>query len=209
MQNSEAYNRWSETYDSVDNKTRDLEARAFRKMLSYINFSDVTELGCGTGKNTVWLADKANHVTGIDFSDEMLSIARTKVKNGNINFINADITKTWSFIERKVDLITCSLVLEHIQNIDFIFQQANRHLKENGFFYVGELHPFKQYEGSKARFETSSGIFVLECFTHHLSEYLDAARSNKFSCEWVTEWFDENDRKLTPRIIAFLFQKKD
>jgi 2-polyprenyl-3-methyl-5-hydroxy-6-metoxy-1,4-benzoquinol methylase len=107
-----------------------------------------------------------------------------------------------------VDLITCSLVLEHIQNIDFIFQQANKHLKPDGFFYVGELHPFKQYEGSKARFETGSGIFMLECFTHHISDYMNAARLNKFSCELMTEWFDDNNRESIPRIIAFLFQKK-
>jgi ubiquinone/menaquinone biosynthesis C-methylase UbiE len=192
----------------VENKTRDLEATALRKLLSDVDFSDVIELGCGTGKNSGWLSEKAAHVIGIDFSEEMLSIARKKFNKGSIKFINADITRTWNFIETKVDLITCSLVLEHIQNIDFIFQQANRHLKADGFFYIGELHPFKQYEGSRARFEKGPAIFVLECFAHHLSEYMDAARLNKFSCELMTEWFDDNNREFTPRIISFLFQKK-
>ena len=114
MQNREAYNRWSMTYDSVDNKTRDLEATVLRKLLSNIDFTDVIELGCGTGKNTVWLVEKADHVIGIDFSEEMLSVARKKFNTGTIDFTNADITKPWSFIEKKVDLITCSLVLEHI-----------------------------------------------------------------------------------------------
>jgi ubiquinone/menaquinone biosynthesis C-methylase UbiE len=193
----------------VDNKTRDLEATALRKLLSDVDFSDVIELGCGTGKNTGWLAQKADLVIAIDFSEEMLNVARKKLNNMNIDFRHADIKNAWNFTERKVDVITCSLVLEHIQNIDFIFQQANRHLKADGFFYVGELHPFKQYEGSKARFETASGIFVLECFTHHMSEYIDIARANNFSCIFLTEWFDENDRATIPRVIAFLFQKKD
>ncbi len=32
MNNREAYNTWSESYDTVENKTRDLEARAIREM---------------------------------------------------------------------------------------------------------------------------------------------------------------------------------
>ena len=34
MNNREAYNSWSESYDTVENKTRDLEARALREIVS-------------------------------------------------------------------------------------------------------------------------------------------------------------------------------
>ena len=207
MQNKEAYDSWSATYDSVINKTRDLEAQAFRSLLSKISFSNVIELGCGTGKNTEWLVEKANHVVAVDFSEKMLKAAKQKINKNNIEFVTADITKPWSFANQKADLVTCSLILEHIENVDFIFQQANLHLSNNGFFYVGELHPFKQYEGSKARFETDSGFITLVCFIHHISEYMNAAANNGFTCPSLAEWFDENNKKSTPRIIAFLFQK--
>ncbi len=207
MQNKEAYNSWSVTYDSVLNKTRDLEAKAFRNLLSKLSFSNAIELGCGTGKNTEWLVEKANHVIAVDFSTEMLNIARKKINKKNVEFITADITKPWTFTDKKIDLVTCSLVLEHIENIDFIFQQASKRLNRQGVFYIGELHPFKQYEGSKARFETDSGIFTLECFTHHSSEYMNAAAANGFLCHSLNEWFDENQESI-PRVIAFIFQKK-
>ncbi|MDV7140436.1 class I SAM-dependent methyltransferase [Maribacter sp. TH_r10] len=37
------------------------------------------ELGCGTGKNTVWLLKKAQRIIGLDFSQEMLNIAKEKI----------------------------------------------------------------------------------------------------------------------------------
>ena len=208
MQNKEAYDSWSATYDSVINKTRDLEAQSFRSLLSKISFSNVIELGCGTGKNTEWLVEKANHVVAVDFSEEMLKAAKQKINKNNVEFVLADITKPWDFTDdQKADLVTCSLILEHIENVDFIFQQTGLCLSTGGFFYVGELHPFKQYEGSKARFETDSGLLTLECFIHHVSEYMNAAANNGFTCLSLTEWFDEDNKKSLPRIIAFLFQK--
>ena len=46
----EAYNAWSATYDAVENKTRDLEARALRESVSAAEALDILEIGCGTGK---------------------------------------------------------------------------------------------------------------------------------------------------------------
>jgi ubiquinone/menaquinone biosynthesis C-methylase UbiE len=207
MKINEAYNKWSATYDVVLNSTRDMEAVAFRKTLSEQNFLEVLELGCGTGKNTEWLSSRANHVTGIDFSEEMLIRAKEKNKERNVSFIHADISTEWKFAPSKVNLVTCSLVLEHIKDIDFVFKQAANHLEDGGLFYIGELHPFKQYQGSKARFETSSGIFELECFVHHISDYFQCAEDNGFRCMQLKEWFDDDNKSTTPRLITFLFRR--
>jgi ubiquinone/menaquinone biosynthesis C-methylase UbiE len=207
MENKEAYNAWSGSYDAVENKTRDLEAIAIRTMLDGFEFSTALELGAGTGKNTGWLATKAGQVTAADFSAEMLTRAKQNIHAGNIHYSLADITEAWSFIDHKVDLITCSLVLEHIENIDFIFEQAANKLVSGGHFYIGELHPFKQYQGSKARFDTGTGIFELGCFVHHISDYMQAAAKHHFSCNVLKEWFDDNDLDNIPRIVAFLFER--
>lgn len=209
MSNLEAYNKWSETYDSVVNITRDVEAKALRSVLSAIPFNDVLEIGCGTGKNTEWIASKAKHALAVDFSNEMISKAVKKIKNENVHFQQADITQMWSFAAQKFDLVTCSLVLEHIENIHFVFEQANVVLKPGGYVYIGELHPFKQYEGSKARFNNGDGMFVLECFIHNISDYFRAATENNFECANITEWFDEDTSSSIPRLLCMLFQKKN
>lgn len=72
----ESYNEWAVQYDTNANKTRDMEAVALRQMLSKITFKNVLEIGCGTGKNSIWLDEQANHLTAVDFSEKMLAKAK-------------------------------------------------------------------------------------------------------------------------------------
>lgn len=206
MNVQKAYDEWSKSYDTVENKTRDLEARALRESVSGENL-EILEIGCGTGKNTEFLQTKAKRLTGADFSEEMLAQAKRKISAENVEFRHLDLRETWDFAENSFDLITCSLALEHIENIDFVFAEANRVLRAGGRFYFGELHPFKQYQGSKARFETGAGVFELECFTHHVSEFFDAAVKNNFEVTELKEWFDDDDKQEIPRLLTMILRK--
>lgn len=206
MNVQQAYNSWSETYDSVENKTRDIEARSLREMISGENL-DVLEIGCGTGKNTEFLQTKATKLIGADFSAEMLEKAKAKITAENVEFQRMDLRERWDFAENSFDLITCSLALEHIENIDFVFAEAQKVLRKDGRFYIGELHPFKQYAGTKARFETGSGVFELECFIHHVSDFFEAGTKNGFDVIELKEWFDNDDKTQIPRLLTMIFRK--
>lgn len=207
MDNQQAYNQWSQTYDTVENKTRDLEAAALRESIDGDGL-DILEIGCGTGKNTEFLQTKAKHLIGADFSAEMLVKAREKITSANVEFRRLDLRESWNFADGSFDLITCSLVLEHIENTDFVFAEARRVLRENGRFYFGELHPFKQYSGTKARFETGSGVFELECFIHHVSDFFNAASKNGFEIVELKEWFDDDDKTAIPRLLTMICKVK-
>lgn len=204
MNTQEAYNHWAQTYDSVLNKTRDLEETAAKHLLVDANFSQVVEIGCGTGKNTVWIAEKAQTLMAVDFSQEMINIASKKIKAPQVQFKQADITKPWNF--NKATLVTCSLVLEHIENIHFIFEQAANTLYKEGCFYVCELHPYKQLQDSRARFEHNGELIQLEYFVHHISDFFNAAQKNGLPCIQLQEWFDDDSTNI-PRLVSFLFQK--
>lgn len=204
--NRKLYDEWSATYDEVENPTRDLEAKACRELLGAIGLGRVLELGCGTGKNTAWLAENADRVTAVDLSPEMQAAARSRVTAGNVDFKIADLAGDWGLGEERFETVTASLVLEHIEDLNKIFENAAASLTAGGRFYICELHPFKQYAGSKARFETESGTKVLDCFVHNVSDYLDAARNNGFELERLDEWFDGGDRNSVPRLISFLFR---
>jgi ubiquinone/menaquinone biosynthesis C-methylase UbiE len=205
MNTQDAYNNWSETYDHVLNKTRDLEAIALRSVLNALPFQKVLELGCGTGKNTGWLAGRAEQLIAADFSRHMLDIAKEKYPLANIMYTEADITASWAF--PPVDLVTCSLVLEHIQDLDFIFHEATATLLPNGKFYICELHPYKQLNGSRAKFEKDGMLTELEYFIHHVSDFTRAANNAGLQLSALEEWFDDNDRNQPPRLISFLFTK--
>lgn len=207
MSIEQAYNLWAVQYDSNDNKTRDLDKKSTTETLEDYRFDTVIELGCGTGKNTSYLLQKAKQVIGLDFSQEMLNIAKEKIRDKRVKFNKADLTKNWKIENEFADLITCSLTLEHIENLDHIFNQVNKKLKKNGIFFISELHPFKQYSGSKARYNTKSGIKELEVFTHHISEYINNAKKNKLKLVELREWFDKELELEIPRLISFVFRK--
>lgn len=205
MNVEQAYNSWAAQYDTNDNKTRDLEARALRDSLEAVSFGNCLEIGCGTGKNTVWLMEKAAQVTAVDLSEEMLARAREKINSPNVQFVQADITRPWTFTKSSYDLITFSLVLEHIEHLAEIFEKAAAVLQPGGHMYIGELHPFKQYTGSKARFETESGLQVVTCFNHHISEFAQQAKKHGFQLVNLDEYFDE-DQKEIPRILVLIMR---
>ncbi|RYY14107.1 MAG: class I SAM-dependent methyltransferase [Chitinophagaceae bacterium] len=207
MDAKQAYDFWASLYDSNKNNTRDLEAIAFRDMLGSVNFKLCLEVGCGTGKNTSWLADRALHVTGVDFSVEMLAKAREKISSSNVTLVNADVTKDWSFTSSQFDLVSFSLVLEHIDILGPVFLQAAKVLKPGGYLYIGELHPFKQYTGTRARFDTAEGRQLVDCFNHHITDFTRSAGAAGLKVIDMNEYFDTPDRNEIPRILSILFQK--
>ncbi len=209
MSIKQAYDTWSEQYDTNLNKTRDLEAITLRTILANIPFERCLEIGCGTGKNTEWFITKAKHTTAVDFSTEMLAKAKQKIVSSKVEFIQADISQNWAFGENKYDLVCFSLVLEHIENLDFIFAQISKVLAPGGYVYIGELHPFKQYSGSKARFDTEEGKQNVTCFTHNISDFTGAAKQHGLEVTEVNEYFDNDDRTTIPRILTLLLRKRD
>ncbi len=209
MNTQQAYNIWSEQYDTNENKTRDLEAISLREHIKEQAFEHCLETGCGTAKNTEWLITQSKKVLAVDLSEEMLSKAKQKINDSKVTFIHADITQDWSFTNgNQFDLATFSLVLEHIEDLEAIFAQLNKVMQTNAIVYIGELHPFKQYNGSKARFETSEGLQVVTCFNHHITDFVSAAKNNDFELVKINEYFDDNNRNNIPRILTMLFKKK-
>ena len=206
MSVQKAYDSWSQQYDTNINKTRDLEARALREMLAGIEFDYCLEIGCGTGKNTAWLTTRAKKITAVDLSAEMLAKAKQKIDSENVDFIQANILEDWNFASSKYNLVSFSLVLEHIEDLEPIFSKISNNIAAGGYVYLGELHPFKQYTGSKARFTTDEGEEVVSCFNHHLSDFTNAAAKHSFKVEAIREYFDEDDRNNMPRILSILFK---
>lgn len=207
MSVQKAYDQWASQYDTNENKTRDLEARSLRETIGSLSVNTCLELGCGTGKNSAWLATQVTELFSVDLSAEMLARAREKVKESHVRFQQVNLLEEWDFVDKPYDLAVFSLVLEHIENLPAVFLQLARAIRPGGYVYIGELHPFKQYTGSKARFETTEGVEIVPCFDHHVSDFTGAAEAHGFQLVTLKEYFDEGTRTGLPRILTLLFKK--
>ncbi|HSJ88419.1 MAG TPA: class I SAM-dependent methyltransferase [Anaerolineales bacterium] len=203
-----AYNEWSETYDSDENLTRDLDQQVTRSLLGGTHFESILEIGCGTGKNTIFLAQIGQRVRAVDFSQGMIEKAKQKVHAENVSFSMMDITQPWKFENQSFDLILCNLVLEHIENLSAVFHEAARTLRPTGNFFINELHPFRQYDGKKARFIRNEEKIEVDAFIHHLSDFLHAANDNRLALTKLEEYWHEADQNKLPRLLSLVFERR-
>jgi ubiquinone/menaquinone biosynthesis C-methylase UbiE len=202
-----AYTEWAATYDTDRNQTRDLDQVVTQTVLSGRHERAILEIGCGTGKNTQLFARIGDRVHAIDFSEGMLAQAKSKGFDAHVTFSVADLTHPWPAADQSVDLIACNLVLEHIADLSFVFTEAARTLAPSGEMFICELHPSKQYLGSKATFQRDQGRVEPPAFVHHLSDFLDAAARAGLRLIRLQEWWDGDDRRTPPRLVSFLFAK--
>ena len=201
-----AYNDWSETYDSDQNLTRDLDHEVTRSRLGKLHFDSILEIGCGTGTNTVFLTQIGQNVRAVDFSRGMIEKAKQKVQADNLRFSMMDITQPWEFADRSFDLIVCNLVLEHIEHLSPLFREAARTLRPMGRFFVNELHPFRQYDGKKARFYRNEEEIEVDAFIHHISDFFRAATDNGLVLIHLNEYWHEAEQNKLPRLLSLMFE---
>jgi len=195
MKTEEAYNNWAETYDKVDNPTRSLDEKVVKHILKDIRCKDIVEAGCGTGKSSVWFAENCKSLKSLDLATEMIRIAKEKIIKSNAEFFIHDITKSWPFDNESCDLVSTNLVLEHIENINFVFAEAFRILRENGPLFICELHPLKQKEGTVARFKdkNTEKEIRLVSYYHSKDDFSRAGENASFRMIEDNDWFDDTN----------------
>ena len=95
----------------------------------------ILEIGCGTGKHAHYLSQKGYTVVGIDMSEEMINIAKSK-ENENLQFHLCNATDF--NLEKKFDVI---ISLFHVMSyqtsnddLEKSFQNTSAHLRDGGIF---------------------------------------------------------------------------
>ncbi|KAJ9665702.1 hypothetical protein H2201_004186 [Coniosporium apollinis] len=183
----DAYDAWASVYDSDGNILQaidDLELTSLLpKFLGLVTSAlqgekelRITDLGCGTGRNTLKLAAyaypagvKAVRVTGVDASGGMLEVARRKFAELPLNSAGLDVAAEFvqydllspasgSTLPEPSHAVISTLVLEHIPLSTF-FNATRALLLPGGMALVTNMHP--QMGGmSQAGFVAEDGTKV-------------------------------------------------
>ncbi len=100
----------------------------------------VLDLGCGTGRFTVPMAEAGAEVTGLDLSGAMLEIARTKLSERGLtaDLREGDMARL-PFEDGTFDVVTSMLTLMHIplDAREDVFDEASRVLRPGGRMLIG------------------------------------------------------------------------
>ena len=205
-----AYDEWSRAYDTDRNATRDLDAHALRAQELQLDGADVLEVGCGTGKNTVWLAARARSVLALDFSAGMLAKARERVSSDRVAFVRHDLHQRWPAGDGAFDVVVIDLVLEHVEQLRPVFAEAARVLRSGGRLFVCELHPYRQLVGSQAQYVPAGGAEPqrIKAFRHAVADFLYAGLAAGLRLTRADEWHDGGAPAGTPpRLFSTVWQR--
>ncbi|MCY4061309.1 MAG: class I SAM-dependent methyltransferase, partial [Chloroflexi bacterium] len=116
------------------------------------------DIGCGNGALARRLAEQGTRVTAIDFSEELIRLAkaRRRANVAVVEYLTLDATDEAAMLALgagRFDAITCTMTLMDIPTIDPLFRAAACLLRKGGRFVFATQHP---------AFNSNNPIFVQE-----------------------------------------------
>lgn len=103
----------------------------------------ILDIGCGTGRNSNYLADIGNNVIGIEISKTAIALAKNRAKEMgvNVDYRLGDIGEPYDIKDSSVDIVidvTSSNSLNEKGRAIYL-NEINRVLKKGGYIFVRAL----------------------------------------------------------------------
>ncbi len=150
--NLELWNSWAE----VNAASESYDVEGFKAGKQGLNPLEVEEVGdvsgktvlhlqCHFGKDTLSWASRGAIVTGADFSDRAIEMARALAKDLGIEatFVQSDLYELPSILQGRFDIVFTSYgAISWLPDMHRWGQIVGHFLKPGGTFYVAEFHPF-------------------------------------------------------------------
>ena len=130
--------QWYDPFKKIWNRLVSIKAE--KELATFLeknvsNNASILELGCGTALNLekIFALDlNFKKYLGLDFSTDMLEIAKNKFVNlPNVKFQQKDITSL-NDIEEKFDIVICTWVLSHLQSPSQVVNQMQKLISPRG-----------------------------------------------------------------------------
>ena len=144
------------------------------------------DLGCGTGTNVVTLARSGWQVTGIDFAPRAIQIAKSKIRNANVqaNLRVSDVTQL-NGIDGPFDLALDMGCFHGIERRMNYLTQLNQVLASDGYWLMYGIFKTPQFRTGLAAFD------------------IELIQAQGFRLLWRKDGMDKRERPSA----WFLFQK--
>ena len=186
----EGYDLWAETYDTMGNWLLAMEEPELERVLGDVVGLEVLDVGTGTGRHALRLAEAGAQVTAVDFSEEMIARARAKAGAERINFLVHDVRRPFPFAERSFNVVLSALVLEHIPVAELraFFAELGRLVRPEGKIVVTAMHPAMFQRGRSAAFRDEAGREVRpRSYVATLRDYTESAEGAGLEIDTLSE----------------------
>ena len=155
-------------------------------LLAPIAGETIMDAACGTGRYTVAIAERGAAVTGLDFSAEMLAVARRRMPATELHV--ADLTKPLPFPSLHFDAVLCAQALKHIPELGFTMREFARVLRPGGRVVFSVTHPGMIWDDYEMREHPG---FVLtehaDIIHHRFEDYIAAIEGAGLAIARVVE----------------------
>ncbi len=191
----EGYAQWASSYDQDPNPLIAVEEKVTLECIGNAWGKQVLDLGCGTGRYCVLLAEQGARVVGIDPCVKMLQLARQKVTPASRFELHCGTIEDMKFPTEHFDLIVTALTLGHLPDLEPTFREAVRVLKNNGHMVISDVHPFWPLSGHDYTefFSQTGQEYRIPVYPHSLEEYWHLCKKYCLQVEDLREpKIDEN-----------------
>ncbi len=167
-----------------------------RRELGDLTGKSILHLQCHIGHDTLSLALEGGHVTGVDFSEQSIAIARQLADELQLNarFLVGNVLHLDEVqdeaLDKRFDLAyTSNGVLCWIRDIELWAKNVADHLRDDGVFYIYEYHPFAYvFDEENETGLTPKYDYFLRQPLYFDDEYADYADPTHISQNPTYEW---------------------
>lgn len=161
--------------------------------------SSVLELACGTARAAIPIAQAGHRVTGVDYANDMLDIARRKrdavgLRERDLNLLHADVLGL--DLKQRFDFVAIFfntfLGFTTLAEQDLVLQCVVRHLKPGGKFWLDIFHPDFARLAEPESLEVESRAFHVPELDRTVVRTVDVKRDPSRQLQTVTfryQWF--------------------
>lgn len=139
--NPEFFQQYKALRQRPSNYNRLLEQPTMKSLLPPLTNLQILDIGCGMGEFAQYcIQHHAKHVTALDVSSNMLSIAQSENAHPQIDY-QLQAIEDYEASANRFDCITSSLSLHYVKHFEAVIGQIAQMLRPDGVFIFSVEHP--------------------------------------------------------------------
>lgn len=139
--NEEFFNQYSQMARSKAGLSAAGEWHQLKPLFPPLDGKSVLDLGCGYGWHCRFSQEQgAARILGIDLSEKMIGEARRRNSGVGIEYCVCSMDR-YEYPEDTWDLVISNLALHYMEDLDWVFGNVFRTLKQDGVFLFNIEHP--------------------------------------------------------------------